>query len=402
MSEIRLTRVDLLKKLALHGPVSYLFTARQAHEVILELPSSHIVPISWLKANASPSICWRMARDVIPRDYVFEEEMDGLLDAVNNSKTVVQIAKKQRDSGLWARNMLELAASKTTGATGIGTIHQYRRLLELGVGPDHRTIRRSNRWLFRLLSRDNDPALFFENKKSAQTYEGVDIWFRGVLRQAATCALAHGGLDQDPRVRGSAHTIATDISRFLRDDMADDPLEKRGSKTVLKEGANPPTIFSVAMVSYLASFQKERAGFVDRLGQFLGRPAPKKSYCLQFGRKTFAPTYYILGEPLAADSAGHPKDLPFALHWLEVLARLGALEYSAVGTRILMRLLKECDEGVWNPPKLPRNFSPSPSKLGSFYYPIEESAGSSKQRRTDVTFRLALIAKHLGWELEFN
>lgn len=343
-----------------------------------------------------------MAQDVLPVDFVAEEEKEGLVDAVKSSKTVTQIVKKQRDNGIWSRNMLELAASKTTGASGIGSIHQYRRLLELGLDGSSRTLQKTNRWLFRLLSRDKDPALFFEYKKAAQAYQGVGDWSRSLLKQAATCALAQSGLEEDPRVRGSAHSISTQMSHFLRSDYADDPLEKRGSKVVLREGANPPTIFSVAMISYLASFQRERAGFVERLGQFLGRPAPQKSYTLQFGRKTFNPTFYVLGDPLSADSAGHPKDLPFALHWLEVLVRLGALEQSSTGMRILSRLLKECDDqGVWSPNKLPRNFFPSPSKLGSFYYPMAAEARTSKQRRTDVTFRLSLIAKHLGCKLEF-
>ena len=343
-----------------------------------------------------------MARDVLPDDYVAAEEIEGLVDAVESAKPVTQIVKKQRDNGIWSRNMLELTASKTTGATGVGTIHQYRRLLELGLDGSSRPLQKANRWLFRLLSRDDDPALAFEHKKAAQAYQGVGDWSRGLFKQAATCALAQSGLEEDPRVRGSAHSISTQISHFLRSDFADDPLEKRGSKIVLREGANPPTIFSVAMISYLSSFQRERAGFVERLGQFLGRPAPQKSYTIQFGRKTFSPIFYLLGDPLSADSAGHPKDLPFALHWLEVLVRLGSLEHSPTGMRILSRLLKECDDqGVWSPTRLPRNIFPSPSKLGNFYYPIAAEARTSKQRRTDVTFRLALIAKHMGWKLEF-
>jgi hypothetical protein len=80
---------------------------------------------------------------------------------------------------------------------------------------------------------------------------------------------------------------------------------------------------------------------------------------------------------------------------------MGMLESSPTAQRILGRLLRDCDnEGVWNPKGL-RSVPKSPSKLGDFAFPLEVETKKSEQRLVDVTFRLALIAKLAGWDLDF-
>jgi len=156
------------------------------------------------------------------------------------------------------------------------------------------------------------------------------------------------------------------------------------------------------MVAYMPNLQRERAGFVERLGAFISQPATKRAYVLQVGRRGIKPDHVILGDPLLASSAGVPKDLPFALHWIELLVRLGLLAGSAVGQRILARLLKDCnDRGVWSPKNL-RTIPKSPSKLADFAYPLESDGKTAEHRQADVTFRLALIAKLAEWELEYT
>jgi len=121
----------------------------------------------------------------------------------------------------------------------------------------------------------------------------------------------------------------------------------------------------------------------------------------QIGRKVIKPSSVLLGDPLKADSAGNPKDLPFALHWIELLARMGMFHTSPTAQRILTRLLKDCDEkGVWSPKNL-RATPKSASRLADFAYPLEGDGRTIERRKSDVTFRLALIAKLLGWELEY-
>ncbi len=157
----------------------------------------------------------------------------------------------------------------------------------------------------------------------------------------------------------------------------------------------------MTIVAYMPSLKRERAGFVERLGHYLGQAATKRTWVIQAGRKVIQPTYHFLGDPLKADSGGHPKDLPFALHWIELLVRMGALESSATAQRILARLYRDCDaEGVWSPRNL-RSIPRSSSKLADFAFPLELDGKTLERRRADVTFRLALIAKLAGMEIDY-
>ncbi len=310
--------------------------------------------------------------------------------------------KKQRDNGVWGMNMLGLAPAKAQGIRAVGTIAQYRRLLELGLPSTERPFRLTDRQLFRLLSRDDDPALLFEYRKWAKTIPALGPFARDLLREAATAALAHAGMLEDPRVRGAAHRIASSVSNFLRSELAEKPIVRKGSRNILQPDAHPPSIFSVTMLAFMPNLQRERAGFTARLAAYLGSAAPRRTYVLQFGRKIVQPTFFFLGDPLLADSAGRPRDLPFALHWLELLARLQMLDTSPVAQRILARLLKDCDErGVWSPKGL-RSLPKGKSKLSDFAFPLEVNMRGGEQRKADVTFRLALIAKLAGWQLSFH
>lgn len=279
---------------------------------------------------------------------------------------------------------------------------RYRRLVELGLPRGERPYRLAERVLFRLLSRDEDPTLYYEYRKAVKTNPALGEWVRDQMGEAAAAALAHAGHIEDPRVRGAAHRIATRVSQFLRSEAAQKPIIRRGSRNVLNPEAHPPSLFSVALVAYMPALQRERAGFVERLGAYLGTPETRRTYVIKIGRKVIQPTFQMLGDPLQADSAGNPKDLPFALHWIELLVRLGMLNVSPVAQRILSRLLRDCDQnGVWSPRNL-RAIPKSKSRLADFAFPLEADARDPERRKADVTFRLALIAKLAGWQLSYT
>ncbi len=175
-----------------------------------------------------------------------------------------------------------------------------------------------------------------------------------------------------------------------------------GSQTALNPEAHPPTWYSVAMIAAMPIIQRERAGFTERLGHYLAQPAPKKAFIVAIGKKTVKPQHLLLGDPIEADSKGVPKDLPLALYFIELLARIGALHTAPGATRVLGRLLKDCDEsGVWNPKGL-RSMPKGANKITYHFFPLEAESKAAESRTVDVTFRLALIAKLLGWELAYS
>src|SRR5204863_512583 len=107
-----------------------------------------------------------------------------------------------------------------------------------------------------------------------------------------------------------------------------------------------------------------------------------------------------LGAPLRSGAQGHISDVPFALYWLERLTRLGLVRNIPSAGRVLARLFNECDEqGIWSPKSL-RALPKAISPVSAHYFPLEGPGKSPAQRQTDVTFRLALIARLMGLPVE--
>lgn len=340
-------------------------------------------------------------RDILPSGSANEADTQALRDELLLYKPVVQAFRKQKKTGVWGDGILGPGVMRVPTAKNVGTVSQFRYLVELGVPNDQRAFRLADRILFRLLSRDEDPSLLFEFAKTAKGSPEFTLWIRSLTRQAAAAALASAGHFEDPRVRGAAHRVASDISQFLRSEVAEKLFVRKGSRTVLHPEAIPPTIHAVATIAYMPSLQRERAGFVERLCAFLARPSPKRHYVMLVGKRVVKPTTQLLGDPLVADSAGRPKDLALALYWIELLARMGMLSSSPTAQKVLSRLLSECNpNGVWSPGSL-RGLPKGTSGLAEFFLPLEIDATSPEHRQSDVTFRLALIAKLAGWTLEY-
>jgi hypothetical protein len=364
---------------------------------LAELPTGIQVPRSWLLQHACPAIRYRTLTEVFPdSDPVLAESLRMELENVATGR---QIVKKQKDSGVWGGNFLGVAPNKAAGIKDVGTYHQYLRLVELGWGRDSRPLKLGSRLLFRLLSRDPDPKLMFEYAKFDAAEPGAEPWVREAIREAAAAALAHSGFGDDPRVRGAAHAAANQISSFLRSELSAQPLVKSGSTWVLNPLATPPSIFSVALLAYLPAIQRERAGLVERLGAYLAQPAIKKPFGIVSGKKVLKQAFLLLGDPVKVSAAGQAEDLPFALYWMEVLARLGALRHSTSAPKVWARLAKDCDDqGVWRP----RNLRSLPKRVLPWSYhafPLEGETKTAEARQTDVTFRMALIARLAGWEI---
>ena len=367
----------------------------------LDLPNHHRIPLTWLLENSGPTIRYRTLTELAPPGFASPEVIAAAHTGVVESKAALGVVKKQKDTGVWGGNLLALAPSTAQGLKDTGTIPQYRRLLQLGWPRSGRPFKLGDRVLFRLLSRDEDPALLFEFQKTAKSDAEAEAWGRDVMREAASAALAEAGYGEDPRLRGAGHKIANAISQFLRSPVAEKPFVKSGSLLVLHPEAHAPSWYSVAMLASMPNLQRERAGFTERLGHYLAQPAPKKAFAIQVGKRTVKPQHLLLGDPIEADSKGQPTDIPLALHYIELMARMGALPWAPVASRVLGRLLKDCDElGIWRPKNL-RSQPKAINKITYHYYPLQVDAKTTEGREVDVTFRLALIARQLAWSVDF-
>lgn len=362
----------------------------------MDLSAPHRVPLSWLLEHGGDTIRLRTLRDLAPTG---REGIEALEAAIAASKPVAAMAKRQKDTGIFGGNFLGIAPSVKDGIKEPGTIAQVRRLQQLGYPRTGRAFKLSDRLLFRVLSRDEDPGLLFEHQKLAKEYPARAEWLRDQHREAAAAALAEAGHLEDPRLRGAAHKVASDVSAFLRGDLAEAPFVRSGKSLILHPEAHPPTWYSWAMVAAMPNLQRERASFIERLGQYLAMPAPKKAYGIQVGKKSLKPTMVLLGDPIECDAKGQTKDLPLALLACELLARIGAVHLSTSAVKVLSRLYAECDEhGVWRPARLAS--APKATHPASYhFYPLAIDAKPADAKVADVTFRLALIARLMGREL---
>ncbi len=323
-----------------------------------------------------------------------------LVEAVQ-SPAVAAVTTRQQSTGLWANNYIAFEPNTRDKVEEPGTVAQYRRLVQLGVPITTRPFRLANRTLFRTLSRDDDPLLYGEFFDAS--LEDVDIgeWYRNLIREAASAALAEAGYAEDPRLRQSAHRVISAVSAFLRSPLAEDPLIKKGSGWQLHREAAPPSWWSIAMLAAMPALQRERAGFVDRLGQYLAAPAPTQNWHLVVGKNWIRNNHLVLGDPIQHEE-GVAKDVPLALHTMELLASLGLFASSPSANAVWTRLLEDLDQsGVWHP----RNLRSQP-KAGSgitwHIWPLVADAGEVTSRQADMTFRIAMIARRLGLTLEYS
>jgi hypothetical protein len=369
-------------------------------ERLLELPLSHRFPLTWLYEAASPVIQYRALTEVAPAAARDPDRVAALRAAALADKGSQAIARKQKDTGLWGGNLLGYGASKAYGWKETGTVFQYRRLIELGWTADQHPFRLADRFLFRLLSRDEDPALLVEFQRAAKTDPGLGVWARNMFREAAAAALSRAGHVDDPRLRGAAHKVASDISSYLRSELLEKPFRKQSGKTILDPTATPPTIFGIEMLAFMPAVQRERAGFIERLASYFSNPAPKRAFFILAGKKFLKPTFELLGDPVRSDAQGHVVDVPLAVYWLELLARMGIVRQIPSASRVLARLFSETDDqGVWNPKNL-RGLPKTVSPLLAHWFPLEGPGKSPAQRQTDITFRLGLIARLMGIPLD--
>lgn len=313
-------------------------------------------------------------------------------------RPALTLAMTQAADGTWFDSMLTVPGKKGGEFEGVGTVHAFRRLLEYGWDKDSPPLLRARRVLFRLLAEDDDPAYLFELGEKGGTSADAARRGRGVLREAAAAALAQAGYEGDPRLRGAARRITFRIAEYLRSPLAEKPFVRVGNQHVLPAEAYPPSIFALIMLAHMPLFRNEHHEQLDRIFQWVSQPMPRQESVQMWGQKAVPAPYLILGDPLPHRNAAD-ADVPFALLWLELMARLNFLRRNDGWSRLFERFLDDRNrEGVWHPHKgmvAPR--SDNPMVWAS--YPLDNQ-GTGDERWTDITFRLGLIARLSGRPIE--
>src|SRR6476646_2169328 len=298
-------------------------------------PSPVRFPLDWLMAHASPAIKYRALTEVVRLTPAEAEKVSSLPLA---HKPALMLALQQAPDGTWDGGMLTVPSSRAEHFEGIGTIPAVRRLIEYGWHKDTPPLVHARRILFRLLAEDEDPSYLFElGGKHAPDEESVKRG-RALLREAAAATLAQAGFEGDPRLRGAARRILNRMADYLRSPLAQKPFIRQGNQHMLAAEACPPSIYTVAMLAYMPLFRAEHHREMDALYQHLTQPQPRQEAVQLCGKQVIPVPHLVLGDYLPHRNAVD-ADVPFALHWMELMARLGFLKRNEGWAKLFERFL---------------------------------------------------------------
>lgn len=350
--------------------------------------------MTWLLEHASNAIRYRAIVDVARMSELGRE---ATTLAYSHPPALI-LALSQALDGTWNGSMLDVPSSRAEHFERVGTINAFRRLLEYGWDKDSPPLHRARRVLFRLLAEDNDPAFLYELAHRGEDATELARRGRGIIREAAAAALAQAGYEGDPRLRGAAVRILARIDAFLRSPRSQKPWIRVGNKQVLAPEAAPPSIYALSMLAHMPLFRIEHQVEMDRLLHYVSQPLPRQELAQLYGSTIVEQPHLVLGDMLPNRNVAD-ADVPFALAWLELMARLGFLRRNEGWSKLFERFLDDRDRDlVWHPHKgmaMPRSTNP----LVWPAFPLEQMS-SGDERWTDVTFRLGLIARLSGRPLE--
>jgi hypothetical protein len=317
-------------------------------------------------------------------------------------RPALRIALTQQPDGTWNRSMLTVPGKSSADFANVGTIHAVRRLLEYGWDRESPPLALARRALFRLLAEDNDPGFLYELGPKAKDEDAVRRG-RLQLREAAAAALAQAGYEADPRLRGAARRIIERIDAYLNSPLAEKPWMRVGNVHVLAPEASPPTFHALTMLAHMPIFRQENYSEVERIYAYISQPHPRQDSVQLVGKKIIEQPSFVLGDRLPHRNAVE-ADIPFALMWLETMARLGFLRRNENWLKMFERFEDDRDRsGVWHPHKgtdIPATSNPRVWPM----FPLEDFSGGSVRGSAaafaDVTFRIGLIGKLVGREIE--
>ena len=356
-------------------------------------------PMDWILDNASGPIRYRSATEVARLSEPVVAELGSLPYAYGPS---LRIALAQSADGTWNRSMLTIPSRSSADFANVGTVPAVRRLLEYGWDRESPPLALARRVLFRLLAEDNDPVFLYELGAKAKDEDAIRRG-RLLLREAAAAALAQAGYEADPRLRGAARRIIERIDGYLHSPLAEKPWMRVGNVHVLAPEATPPSFHSLTMLAHMPIFRQENYSEVERIHAYISQPHPRQDQVQLVGKKIIDQPHFVLGDRLPHRNAVE-ADIPFALMWLETMARLGFLRRNENWLKMYDRFEDDRDRsGVWHPHKgsdIPTSTNPRVWPM----FPLEDfSAGSVRGTAAsfaDVTFRIGLIGKLIGREIE--
>ncbi|HEX9084612.1 MAG TPA: hypothetical protein VF836_07720 [Gemmatimonadaceae bacterium] len=350
--------------------------------------------MSWLLEHASPPIKYRAMTEVARTADPASPDFDWL---PYSHRPAIRLAVTQSRDGMWNQSVLSLPGRHATDFANIGTIAAVRRLSEYGWHRESPPLVLARRILFRLLAEDNDPAFTFELGTKARD-DDIVRRTRGIFREAAAATLAQMGYENDPRLRGAARRILERTVSYLNSPLGEKPWMRVGNTHVLAPESAPPSIYTMTMLAHMPIFRHEHFSGVERIYDWITQPLPRQETIQLFGKKMVPQPHLIMGDVLPHRNAVE-ADVPFALLWLETMARLNFLRRNEGWMKLYERFIDDRDRGgIWHPHKGTDRPTTTDQWAWSTF-PLDDGT-TPESKWADVTFRIGLIGKLLGREIE--
>lgn len=351
-------------------------------------------PLSWLLEHAAAPIKYRAMAEVARISDPSPRSLDWLPYA---HRPAIKLAATQQRDGTWHSSILTIPSRNAADFAHIGTVPAVRRLIEYGWSPESPPLILARRLLFRLLAEDNDPAFLFELASKTRDDDMVRR-SRGLFREAAAATLAQCGYENDPRLRGAARRILERTVNYLTSPLGEKPWMRVGNTHVLPPESAPPSLYTLTMLAHMPIFRHEHFSEVERIYDWITQALPRQDAVQLYGKKMVPQPHLVMGDMLPHRNAVD-ADVPFALMWLETMARLNFLRRNDGWMKLYDRFVDDRDRaGVWHPHKgMERPSTTHPWAWSTF--PLEDGDGA-ESKWTDVTFRVGLIGRLLGREIE--
>ena len=358
------------------------------------VPEQLSFPLSWLLEHASAPIKYRAIAEVARITNPSPRTLDWL---PYSHRPAIRLAATQQRDGTWNQAILSLPSKNSPDFAHIGTVPAVRRLIEYGWSPESPPLILARRLLFRLLAEDNDPAFLFELATKTRDDDLVRR-SRGLFREAAAATLAQCGYENDPRLRGAARRILERTVSYLNSPLGEKPWMRVGNTHVLAPESAPPSLYTLTMLAHMPIFRHEHFSEVERIYDWITQALPRQDAVQLYGKRMVPQPHLVMGDMLPHRNAVE-ADVPFALMWLETMARLNFLRRNEGWMKLFERFADDRDRsGVWHPHKgMERPATTHPWAWSTF--PLEDGEGL-ESKWTDVTFRIGLIGKLLGREIE--
>jgi hypothetical protein len=369
-------------------------TAELAPTVQIPAPEQLTFPLGWLLEYAAAPIKYRALTEVARPADAPSSPIDWL---PYSHRPAIRLAVTQTRDGMWNQAVLSLPGKHAADLSGVGTIPAVRRLVEYGWERESPPLILARRILFRLLAEDNDPAFTFELSQKTRD-DDIVRRSRGIFREAAAATLAQMGYENDPRLRGAARRILERTVSYLNSPLGEKPWMRVGNTHVLAPESAPPSIYTLTMLAYMPIFRHEHFSEVERIYTWITQPLPRQEAVQLFGKKMVPQPHLVMGDMLPHRNAVE-ADVPFSLLWLETMARLNFLRRNDGWMKLYERFVDDRDRnGIWHPHKGTDRPTTTNSWAWSMF-PLDDGT-APEARWTDVTFRIGLIGKLLGREIE--